>query len=160
MGEENTLGVHSRHTDHGRGLGLTEGGVNYGFWSLRKQKVVVQPEVGAFNRGTVISDLNFGPSAEENKHSRHLYQTHAEHLSQKSVITWGITAVTEGWNIHSQTIPNKESLECGNISQRVPKSHPYVVCRAEEHGAVWYQAAEWHGCGTAPPSFELDGYET
>lgn len=78
---ENILGVRNRHTDHGWGLSLTEGSVNYGFWSLRKQKVAVQPEVGAFNWGTVISDLNFGLHAEENKHSRHLYQTHAAHLS-------------------------------------------------------------------------------
>lgn len=78
------MGVYSRCTDHGRGLRLTEGGVNYGLWSLRKQKVAKQPGVAAVNGGTVISDLNFGPQREENKHGTHLNPTHTVCLSWKS----------------------------------------------------------------------------
>lgn len=39
-------------------LWLTEGGVNYGLWSLRKPKGA---EFAAFNGGTLSFDLNFGP---------------------------------------------------------------------------------------------------
>lgn len=35
------MGEYGEHTD----LRLTEGGVNYGLWSLRKQKVAEQPGV-------------------------------------------------------------------------------------------------------------------
>lgn len=52
------MGVYRQRTDDGWGLRLTEGGVNYGLCSLRKQKVAKQPGVAAFNRGTV-TDLNF-----------------------------------------------------------------------------------------------------
>lgn len=38
-------------------LWLTEGGVNYGLWSLKNPKGA---EVAAFNRGTLSFDLNFG----------------------------------------------------------------------------------------------------